>query len=76
VGFYAIVIYMKKNIGTLDRVARSMIGLILIAVIIFVPQPLWVKIILGIIAAFSFFQAFMSWCLWYQIIGKNTCPVE
>jgi hypothetical protein len=67
---------MNKNIGTLDRVARFIIGLILVALIIFVAQPLWVKIILGLFAAFSFFQAFMSWCLWYQIIGKNTCPVE
>jgi hypothetical protein len=67
---------MKKNIGTFDRVMRALTGIVLVALIVFVVMPLWTKIILGIVALFCFFQALMSWCLFYQLIGKNTCPVE
>ncbi len=67
---------MKKNIGTFDRVMLALTGIVLVALIVFVVMPLWTKIILGIVAAFCFFQALMSWCLFYQLIGKNTCPVE
>jgi hypothetical protein len=67
---------MKKNIGTFDRIMRALTGIVLVALIVFVVMPLWTKIILGIVALFCFFQALMSWCLFYQLIGKNTCPVE
>ncbi|MEI8223762.1 MAG: DUF2892 domain-containing protein [bacterium] len=67
---------MKKNIGTFDRVMRALTGMILVALMVFVVMPLWTKIILGIVALFCFFQALMSWCLFYQLIGKNTCPIE
>ncbi len=67
---------MKKNIGTFDRIMRALTGMILVALMVFVVMPLWTKIILGIVALFCFFQALMSWCLFYQLIGKNTCPVE
>ncbi len=67
---------MTKNIGTADRILRFIMGLILVGLIIFVVNTLVVKVILGIIAAFCFFQALMSWCALYQLMGKNTCPME
>lgn len=66
---------MNKNIGTRDRIIRALLGIICV-VGLFSVQLLWLKIIIGILALFCFFQALFSWCLWYQIIEKNTCPVE
>ena len=67
---------MKKNIGTADRIMRAIFGVILLALALFVATTTWLKIVLVIGALFCFFQAVMSWCLWYQIIGKNTCPID
>ena len=67
---------MKKNIGTADRIVRAVMGIILLAIALFVATGAWLKIVLIIGAGFCFFQAIMSWCLWYKIIGKNTCPID
>lgn len=66
---------MKKNIGTFDRVVRLIIGLVLIIAIFFVGNT-FVKIILGILGIFSFYEALVSWCAFYALIGKRTCPLE
>ena len=67
---------MKKNIGTFDRIVRLGLGIILLAVALVVVNALWLKIILIILALFSFYQALTSWCALYQLMGKNTCPIE
>jgi hypothetical protein len=67
---------MKKNIGTFDRIIRLGLGIILLAVALVVVNALWFKIVLIILAVFSFYQALTSWCLLYQLMGKNTCPIE
>lgn len=69
-------ISMTKNIGTFDRVLRLIIGIILGVAAFVVATVLWVKIVLGILALFCFYEALASWCLFYQLIGKNTCPIE
>lgn len=62
---------MKKNIGTQDRLLRAGVGLLFLAL------AMWFKswILFGI-ALFSFFEAVAGWCLYYQLIGKNSCPLE
>ena len=67
---------MKKNIGTFDRILRLAIGVILLAVALAVITILWLKIILIIFALFCVYEALASWCLFYQLIGRNTCPIE
>jgi hypothetical protein len=67
---------MKKNIGTADRVVRMVIGIILIGIVFIVPVFGIMKIVLLVIGLFSLFQAFAGWCLLYQFMGKNTCPVQ
>jgi hypothetical protein len=67
---------MTKNIGTPDRILRAVIGVILLVVALVVVHVLWLKIILIIGALFSFYQALTSWCALYQLMGKNTCPIE
>ncbi len=67
---------MKKNIGTFDRVVRLIIGVILLVIALFAVTALWLKVLVIILAIFTFYEALSSWCLFYQLIGKNTCPVE
>ena len=62
---------MKENIGTSDRLLRFIIGLALLAFGVW--QHSWLAIAF---ALFTFYEALASWCVFYQFIGKNTCPVR
>ena len=66
---------MKKNIGTTDRVIRLIFGLIAFVAVFFV-TGLISKVLLIAFALFCFYQAAVGWCLLYQLIGKNSCPIE
>ncbi len=59
----------KKNIGAPDRLLRLTIGILLLGYAFW--KMSWVALIL---ALFTLFEAFMSWCILYQILGKNSCP--
>lgn len=61
---------MTKNIGSLDRLARLLIGLVLIGTAAFYSSP-----VLAIFGIFTLFEAVSSWCVFYQLIGRNTCPL-
>ncbi|OJV09472.1 MAG: hypothetical protein BGO14_02890 [Chlamydiales bacterium 38-26] len=62
---------MKKNIGTSDRILRLTIALI------FFGLALWQKSwILALVGLFTLYEAAASWCVLYQLIGKNTCPIN
>ncbi|MDE3046585.1 MAG: DUF2892 domain-containing protein [Verrucomicrobiota bacterium] len=60
---------MKKNIGTPDRLFRLAIaiGLLIYA---YMGQS-WIALAASL---FVFFEAAMSWCVLYQLLGKNSCP--
>jgi hypothetical protein len=60
---------MKKNIGTPDRLIRLVIGILLLGYAFW--KVSWIALIL---ALFTLFESFMSWCILYQILGKNSCP--
>jgi hypothetical protein len=60
---------MKKNIGKSDRILRLIVGLLLLGWAYW--QMSWILLILGL---FTLFEATMSWCILYQILGKNSCP--
>lgn len=66
---------MTKNIGTVDRVLRFVIGLALLAVALFVMTSVFLKVVVILFAVFCFYEALASWCLFYQLIGRNTCPI-
>ncbi|MBN9378961.1 MAG: DUF2892 domain-containing protein [Chlamydiales bacterium] len=62
---------IKKNIGTSDRILRLTIALI------FFGLALWQKSwILALVGLFTLYEAAASWCVLYQLIGKNTCPIN
>jgi hypothetical protein len=69
-------LFPQKNIGTFDRVLRLAIAVFIIMYMILATHTILVMIVLGILALFCVYQAIAGWCLWYQIIGKNTCPVS
>ena len=62
---------MQKNIDTQDRVIRFVIGICLLAY----AWGAWSWLaLLG--ALFCFYEAMASWCLIYQLLGKNSCPIN
>lgn len=62
---------MKKNIGTSDRIIRLLIALLLLIV------AWWQQsLIVLALSLFVFYEALTSWCLFYQLIGKNSCPID
>ncbi len=69
-------IFPRKNIGTIDRVARAVLGVLFLVYAVFGQHGVVPRVILLVIAIFCLYQAVAGWCLWYQIIGKNTCPVS
>ena len=60
---------MRKNIGTSDRIVRFVL-----AVVLFGLAWWYHSWILGAFGAFTLFEALASWCVLYQILGKNSCP--
>lgn len=66
---------MKKNIGTVDRVVRLILGLLCLIAAWYVGALIF-KVLLVILGLFSIYEALAGWCLFYMIIGRNTCPLE
>lgn len=62
---------MKKNIGLKDRLLRFSLALVLFGLAIWFQS--WVLAIFGL---FTLYEALASWCVLYQLIGKNTCPIN
>lgn len=62
---------MTKNIGTPDRLFRLAIAILLLIYAWW--QSSWIA--LGF-SLFTFYEALASWCILYQILGKNSCPIK
>lgn len=60
-----------KNVGTLDRVLRIVIGLGLISLVFIGPKTLW-----GWIGAILVVTGAVSWCPIYRIFGLRTCRIQ
>jgi hypothetical protein len=60
---------MSKNVGSLDRAVRIVLGLALIALALFNGQW-W-----GWIGVIPLATAFMGFCPAYKLVGLSTCPV-
>ena len=59
---------MKKNIGNLERIARIVVGLIILSLAFVGPQSPWAY--LGIIPLLT---GIMGWCPPYALLGISTC---
>ena len=56
-----------RNIGTLDRILRIVVGLILIALVFVGPQTDW-----GWIGLIPLLTALIGWCPVYRLLGIRT----
>lgn len=61
---------MKSNIGFNDRLLRLLAGVALLAFAWW--QSSWIALL---VALFIFYEVLAGWCAFYQLIGKNTCPL-
>jgi len=59
---------MKKNIGTVDRVIRTIIGVFVLSLIFWGPKSLW-----GLLGIIPLGTALIGWCLPYTLLGISTC---
>ena len=62
---------MKRNIGKKDRLLRFGIALALFAFAWWYAS--WIALLF---ALFTLYEAAASWCIIYQIIGKNSCSID
>ncbi len=60
---------MKKNMNSFDRLVRLAIALLFF--IVAYVKGSWLLLLAG---GFILFEAAFSWCVVYQIFGKNSCP--
>ncbi|CDR35182.1 YgaP family membrane protein [Criblamydia sequanensis] len=61
----------KKNLDLQGRIIR-----LLIAFIVLLYAILYSSWIAYAVSVFVFLEALFSWCAFYQLTGKNSCPVE
>ena len=63
---------MIKNVGGIDRVARILAGIALIALAATEQVGLWGLVVGGVVMATGVF----SFCGLYTVLGVNTCPMH
>ena len=63
--------FMKKNIGTKDRLVRLSLALILLILAWLFHS--WIILAIGL---FVLYEAAAGWCIYYYLTGKNTCPIN
>jgi hypothetical protein len=61
---------MQKNIHLIERVARVLIGAVLVSLAFWGPSNLW--FLLGIIPLLT---GLLGWCPPYAMLGINTCNI-
>lgn len=62
---------MKRNLNNTGRVIRLVIALILLAYAWW--NSSWIALALSL---FTFYEAFAGWCVFYQLLGKSSCPID
>lgn len=62
---------MMKNVGTVDKVIRIILGLVLIALVFVGPQTPW-----GWIGIIPLATGLIGFCPLYSVLGMNTCGTK
>lgn len=62
---------LKRNVGTIDRTLRIVIGLALLSLVFVGPQTLW-----GLVGLVPLLTAFIGSCPLYSIVGLSSCPLN
>lgn len=61
---------LSKNVGSIDRILRIVVGLGLISLVFVGPQTPW-----GWIGVVPLLTATISFCPLYTLLGIRTCPI-
>lgn len=64
---------MNSNVGSVDKVVRIIIALVLFSLYFVLEGNLRYLAVIGFIPLLT---AFISWCPIYKIFGLNTCPLK
>lgn len=64
---------MKKNVGTVDRIVRVIIGLALLSLLFLLKGN--VRFV-GLIGLIPLLTAAISYCPLYSLFGLRTCPLK
>lgn len=60
-----------KNIGRVDRLIRALLSLVLFI------MAYWLSSVIALLLGlFTLYEALFSWCLMYQLLGKNSCDLK
>lgn len=62
---------MSTNVGSIDRVLRIVVGLVLLSLVFVGPQTPW-----GWIGIVPIVTALVGWCPAYTLLGIKTCPTR
>lgn len=62
---------MKANVGGIDRMARIVIGLVLIALAVTDTIGVW-----GWIGVVPLLTGLIRWCPLYPLLGISSCPLK
>lgn len=64
---------MTKNVGTLDRMIRLGLGIVLLGLLFWMEGPIrWI----GLMGFVFLATAAVTWCPIYSVLGIRTCPNE
>jgi len=68
---------MTKNEGSVDRIVRVVLGVVLIVWAYVIGQGQWStwSWILGIVGLIALVTGIIGWCGLYAVLGINTCKV-
>lgn len=59
---------MTRNVGTVDRIVRAVVGLGLLSLVFVGPETLW-----GLLGLIPLATAAIGYCPPYALLGINTC---
>lgn len=64
----------KTNEGTLDRVFRIVVGIVVLALFFLYPDAAWrYWALLGVVPLLT---GLIGWCPLYSMLGLSTCPTR
>ena len=62
---------MTRNAGTIDRVLRVILGMVLLSLVFVGPQTMW-----GLIGLVPLLTGLVGVCPLYSVFGFNTCGLK
>lgn len=64
---------MAKNVGTIDRTLRVLLGMVLLSLVVLLDTPArwW-----GLVGLVPLLTGLFSFCPLYSVLGISSCPVN